>query len=84
MYEREYDPFTALFFEKEREKSNHRRSRRSIQIKKANTRSSGSLTPAIRKYGKVSLHRYNRRTKVSADAYYKNGSYSFDSMCRNY
>lgn len=77
----EYDPFASLEYDKERERANHRRSRKSKLEKHKRTGSlNGCIGQTACKYGKRMLHRYNRRNWNSSTLYHKVKDYSFGDI----
>ena len=71
----EYDPFFSLQYENEREKAEHRRSRKSNR--RVVQRNKAKLPMTAKRFGKKMLHRQNRRR---SDPYYKGSKYSFSSI----
>lgn len=71
-----YDPFFSLQYEHEREKTDHRRSRKSNRRKTM----AGILPIGAKRKGKKWLHRYNRRKQDVASNYYKHKAYSYGSI----
>lgn len=72
----DYDPFYSLQYDHEKEKTNHRKTRKSNRRKRVLS----FLPKGAKNRGKRWLHRYNRRNYNAASNYYKHDAYSYSSM----